>query len=50
MLVTEMMGVSVKSGVLFCACEVGNPALLNSTGLFGSGRGSGEGSRLDVQF
>lgn len=41
---------SVKSGALFCACEVGNPALLNGTGLFGSGAGSGEGSRVDVQI
>lgn len=49
-LVTEMMCVSGKSAAPFCACEVGNPSLLNGTGLFGSGAGSGEGSRLEVRF
>lgn len=49
-LVTQMMCVSGKSAAPFCACEVGNPSLLNGTGLFGSGAGSGEGSRLDIRF
>lgn len=49
-LVTQMMCVSGKSAAPFCACEVGNTSLLNGTGLFGSGAGSGEGSRLDVRF